>query len=356
MAELGYDGKEMFKKGRFRPATFWKTSHCELVAPAVHKDRTLLTSFRLLHSTDKDRQARIFYILNCHLQAGKQAQRRLRQVNEGVRAVLTLARKLKEKEPETRVPLIVCGDFNGGPECGAVRYLEDGFIDETFSEDGDPVTSSRKSLPFAQPFTDVMSTVDRPVPPTMVVSELISTMIKGQAFDKPELSEAVVERLTRLYDTFATLEPPGSTRRVMSLEDVERWLIAINGQLGRGSEFREAARQMGWKDSNGNAIFSETKERIKLPKGGLLSLEGFIQVYQAELNVGKFWGIANDLAVLGEPMPNAGLFQSRYDRMYCSAAVEPVAVMDFTCSIPCPNEMEPSDHLPVAASFILKNN
>jgi len=270
--------------------------------------------------------------------------------------VLTLARKLKEKEPETRVPLIVCGDFNGGPECGAVRYLEDGFIDETFSEDGDPVTSSRKSLPFAQPFTDVMSTVDRPVPPTMVVSELISTMIKGQAFDKPELSEAVVERLTRLYDTFATLEPPGSTRRVMSLEDVERWLIAINGQLGRGSEFREAARQMGWKDSNGNAIFSETKERIKLPKGGLLSLEGFIQVYQAELNVGKFWGIANDLAVLGEPMPNAGLFQSRYDRMYCSAAVEPVAVMDFTCSIPCPNEMEPSDHLPVAASFILKNN
>jgi hypothetical protein len=96
MAELGYDGKEMYKKGRFRPATFWKTSQCELAAPPVHKDRTLLTSFRLLHKSDSEsKQARNWYVLNCHLQAGKQAKRRLRQINEGVRAVVTLARKLK---------------------------------------------------------------------------------------------------------------------------------------------------------------------------------------------------------------------------------------------------------------------
>jgi hypothetical protein len=96
MAELGYDGKEMYKKGRFRPATFWKKSQCELAAPPVHKDRTLLTSFRLLHKSDAEsEQSRNWYVLNCHLQAGKQSKRRLRQINEGVRAVVTLGKKLK---------------------------------------------------------------------------------------------------------------------------------------------------------------------------------------------------------------------------------------------------------------------
>jgi hypothetical protein len=102
MLELGYDGKEMFKSGRFRPATFWKTSRCHLVAPAVHKDRTLLTAFRIARSSsdevddDDDKStSRIWYILNAHLQAGRQGSRRVRQIIEGCRAALTLARKLK---------------------------------------------------------------------------------------------------------------------------------------------------------------------------------------------------------------------------------------------------------------------
>jgi mRNA deadenylase 3'-5' endonuclease subunit Ccr4 len=102
MLELGYDGQELFKKGRFRPATFYKTSRCELVAPAVHKDRTLLTVFRRkrymdesLHLRDHTDDEKNWYVLNCHLQAGKQGSRRLRQINEGVRAVVTMARKLK---------------------------------------------------------------------------------------------------------------------------------------------------------------------------------------------------------------------------------------------------------------------
>lgn len=88
MEELGYTGKEMFKRGRFRPATFWK--RCELVSPAVHKDRTLLTAFR--------RQEQTWHVLNCHLQAGAEARRRVRQIHEGTKAVLTLARKLKGED------------------------------------------------------------------------------------------------------------------------------------------------------------------------------------------------------------------------------------------------------------------
>lgn len=83
--ELGYTGKEMFKKGRFRPATFWK--RCELVSAAVHKDRTLLTALRCHNQT--------WHVLNCHLQAGPEAARRVRQIHEGTKAVLTLARKQK---------------------------------------------------------------------------------------------------------------------------------------------------------------------------------------------------------------------------------------------------------------------
>jgi hypothetical protein len=41
------------------------------------------------------REKRNWYVLNCHLQAGKQAPRRVRQINEGVRSVMTLARKQK---------------------------------------------------------------------------------------------------------------------------------------------------------------------------------------------------------------------------------------------------------------------
>jgi hypothetical protein len=114
--ELGYDGVELFPKGRFRPATFWKTSTCQLVEPggAVAKDRTLLTAFRLnnkkgnlcppppttntitkKNDANKTPAPRNWYILNCHLQAGKNGPRRLRQIQEGVKAVRTLAKKQK---------------------------------------------------------------------------------------------------------------------------------------------------------------------------------------------------------------------------------------------------------------------
>lgn len=81
-------------------------------------------------------------------------------------------------------------------------------------------------------------------------------------------------------------------------------------------------------------------------------MSGFIEVYQKELSSGKFWGIAHDMQVLGEPLPNAGLFTSRFDRIYYnSQSITPVTIIDSTSDEPCPNEKEPSDHLPVGVSF-----
>lgn len=354
MQDLGYDGVEMFKKGRFRPATFWNTDRVELTEKPVHKDRTLLTCFRRKQVDDDDAEkteaVKNWYVLNCHLQAGKQAQRRVRQINEGVRAVLTLARKQKERDPEKSVRLIVCGDFNGGDECGALRYLEDGQVDETFIEDGEPVTSSKKVMPLASPLIDVTkAAAEREPPPTLVVPELIGRMVEGDAYENPKLSKSMIVRLTSIYGRLAS-NGDGDAKR-MNVKDVKKWLTLINLQLGRGDEFREAARQMGWTDSLLEGSFQEQKARIQLPPEGLLTLDGFIQVYQAELERGKFWGIAHDMAVLGEPLPDAGVFEARFDRLYCSAAVKPRAVVDTACKLPCPNQVEPSDHLPVAAVF-----
>jgi len=205
-------------------------------------------------------------------------------------------------------------------------------------------------MPLENPLADVMDSIDRPPPPTLVVPELISIMVKGSVYENARLSDDMINRLTRIYSRFATQT---SDTKVMNLQDVERWLIMINRQLGRGSEYREAARQMGWKEETARG--EDGKPRIELPANGLLSLEGFINVYQAELRQGKFWGIAYDMAALEEPLPDVGVFQARFDRMYCSEAVEPTAVMDFLCTEPCPNGKQPSDHLPVAAAFTIKS-
>jgi hypothetical protein len=69
-----------------------------------------------------------------------------------------------EPDPETSLRLIICQDFNGGPECAAVRYLEDGFVDSNFLKDGENETSSKKQMPLSFPLTDAMCAVDREPP------------------------------------------------------------------------------------------------------------------------------------------------------------------------------------------------
>jgi len=314
----------------------------------------LLTSFIKINDNEADVVP--WFVLNCHLQAGKQGQRRVRQMLEGTKAIITMAKKLKVKEPETAVAAIVCGDFNGGSECGAVRLLEDGFIDSEFLEDGESVTSKRKDIPMVFPLKDVVTAIERDPPPTLVVPELISQMVQegGNGYDNPILTESVVERLTKIYHARATCEMNGE--KLMSATDVEKWLVLINGKLGRGDEYREAAKQMGWKPPpNAEEMsYDEIKKLVTLPSEAFLSLQGFLTVYQKELEGGKFWGINHDLTILGEPLDDCGVFNARFDRIYCTSNVQPIAVVDFEATKPCPNAEEPSDHLPVAACFTMK--
>lgn len=361
--DLGYDGVELFKKGRFRPATFFKKDRVELTTNAVHKDRTLLTSFRLVD--DEDDTSGAWHVLNCHLQAGKQGGRRVRQIVEGVlTAYKTAKNKLKENDPEN-LKLIVCGDMNGDAECGAIHILKHGSIDETFIEDGEKVSSKAKKLPIP-PMIDAMSigrNEDQQIPATLVVPELISLMMNTNdvetAYTNPKFSDDVRKRLSRIYSQFATVSS-GEGADQMGKEDVFRWLEIINKVVGRGTEFRNAAKYMGWideskeSDENGEEKKVEKRERppIFIPDDGILTQDDFLAVYLDELKQGKFWGIAWDLAALGEPLPIKDVFKARYDHIYCSTSLVPAVVLDTVSNIACPNEHEPSDHLPVCAAFV----
>jgi hypothetical protein len=384
--DLGYDGVELYRKGRFRPATFWKKDKLVLVDNPQHKDRTLLTSFRRvvqddemtletsISSSSNDKEY-YWHILNCHLQAGKQGGRRVRQIIEGTNAAIKMAKKHQQhgNDDVDNIQLIVCGDFNGGQECGAIHYLENGSITPDFYEDGEQISSKEKILPIP-PLTDVVASIHRDgglLPPaTLVVPELISYMIGNSrdddddrtittAYEDPNFSEDVINRLRRIYSNFATTTTicDTTTEMQMGKNDVERWLTIINQRVGRGTEFRNAAKYMGWVEP----ILETNEEKsnkdddrlpIIIPDNGILTLEDFICVYTDELRQGKFWGIAWDLASLGEPLPVNNVFRARYDRIYASQSLLPVAVLDTISEKACPNEYEPSDHLPVCASFL----
>ena len=210
---------------------------------------------------------------------------------------------------------------------------------------------------------DSSSTTTVEPPSTLVVAELISQMVKegSEAYQNPQLSDDVIQRLRRCYLKYATTSNSNSDgdEKVMNKVDVERWLVDINKKLGRGDEFRNAAKEMGWEapppppESEENGDTPAEKPRIFIPDDGILTMEGFLNVYRKELRGGKFWGINHDLGIMGERLPNLGVFKARFDRMYCSTSLVPTTVLDSLSDVPCPNETEPSDHLPVAASFTM---
>lgn len=202
---------------------------------------------------------------------------------------------IPEEDP-SNLNLIVCGDFNGEKDCGAIHYLENGSVGPQFLEDGEPVSSKEKTLPLSSPLIDA-TCIDRMnhngycPPPTLVVPELISLLIEEgnieTCFIDPKFSIDVLERLGRIYQRYATI-PSERYSFQMGKRDVDEWLTAINGRVGRGSEFRSAAKFMGWVEP----VVEDKADRppIIIPEDGILTLDDFVGVYLDELRQGKFWG------------------------------------------------------------------
>ena len=382
MADAGYECA-LLNKGRMRPATFWKSSRlslcsadgaiCSVAAdagaeaeategepapapapPAVvlHGDRTLTTMLRLLDADGRaaDPSAPPLLVVNCHLSAGNEARRRLRQVHETLEQV----RKMRAKAaaaaaaagggkkaaggggskggggkggggkggaaaaaaPE-RVPLIVCGDFNSQGSSGVRQLLVHEEVGSEFRESGDPteplawqteVTSKLKKQPFG-PFIDAAAHAyagedggadgggdgdgdgggggggdGGAPPPTLVASELMAHMVTtdgggggggggdggdGGGGGGGAPSEAMLAALDAMFDR---LSADGET---LSEEEQSAWLVSVNRQLGRGSEYRAA---LAAREARG---------------GAPLTRADFRGVYAAELAQGTLRGVAH---------------------------------------------------------------
>jgi hypothetical protein len=257
--------------------------------------------------------------------------------------------------------------LNGGESSAAVRLLEDGAVDSGYMEDGETVTTKVKQLSLPPLADAAAQPTTRAPPPTLVVAELISVLVRsgtnqGRAAELSAVAEAALQR------AFSTLS---GGKPSLDAADVARWLGTINLAVGRGSEFRAAVLEMGGgaavaaaaataadgggdgDDDDGDGA-AAAAARPTIPAEGQLSWEGFRRVYEAELRAGKYWGVAWDLHALGQPVgADAGVFTARYDRIYTSRALEVVAVLDAVSEVPCPNCEQPSDHLPVGVTVRL---
>eukprot|EP00929_Paragymnodinium_shiwhaense_P103823 TRINITY_DN6760_c0_g1_i1.p1 TRINITY_DN6760_c0_g1~~TRINITY_DN6760_c0_g1_i1.p1 ORF type:complete len:553 (+),score=100.85 TRINITY_DN6760_c0_g1_i1:20-1678(+) len=342
MAPAGYTSLLHEKKGRMRPATFWKSADWELVS-SLHRDRTLVTLLRRQGGPDAGRH---LYVINCHLSAGPSADRRLRQVHEA----LEQAAKDAKKQGISAYSMAICGDFNSQGVSAVRELLVNGEVGPDFRESGDQtergqegkqLTSKTKKQTcgrFANAAECAFGVGN--VPATILAANIDSKMLNPD--NKP--TEALLAAVNASFDKFA------SSKDMMDKAAVERWVVAINKTLGRGSEFRAAMAAM---EARG---------------GEELHRDDFVALYVSELEEGKFWGVEHDLRVMlergtGLANPSEGPCQLSFDYIYFAqeglqlvGVQEPLSKekKDMVFSEPwevLPNRWHPSDHLPVAAVF-----
>jgi len=455
MRDLGYDKHEVYRKGRFRPATFWRTSRVTAFGPSLHRDRCLITAFTpaCVDGTQPDGiiPTELIWVANVHLAAGDGVERNVRRFRQIFDCVDTIrkeqskvisAKSKSRKEAasaskrsnsaaqsdvssgavlpvDLNLGVVIAGDTNVDSHCKdpsrpmatAVEvFLTTGSIGPEFLEEGYAVTSKvkvNKLGPLFDAYDFVYRSVGRSPPPTMVLEELYGVLTQPRAVDKEEhnehssnnaedeekesnhvLSALGLDLVDKVFDSFASIEVQtsgGDTERVMCHSDVVRWLTTINKQVGRGSEFRAVVKAMKMSTEEkqlipdldfsppGDSIHAATESTLTeqstateviLPFEGYLNKSAFTDLYQAEIELGKVWGVAYDLSICGFGLPvSASLFKSRFDRFFvggsvyrgdCTASGLPrqilLVVRDTdgdAMTEPVPNASFPSDHLSI---------
>ena len=325
MAEAGY-AHALHRKYWLRNATFWRDDRWEHVLDK-HKDRVLITLLR-----QREEEGRLLYVINCHLTAAPQPDRRFRQLFEALDQVRKEQNKLGLDPAEAAV--VVCGDFNCDPVgAGTDRLLREGEVGPELREPRwpeQPVTSKRRGQAFG-PFEDLGRAAFGAPMPTLVVTRLSS------CFTKEGLTPRFFEALGAMFRRFA------GEAEVMDEEAVAAWVARINGDPSRGSERRKA-----------DAVFAEKGELT-------LTQEELLGIYVSELQEGKFWSVQHDLQVCEVAPPGeVELFEASLDRIYVNrSALRGVAVREplteaqrgllYEARQGLPNAWHPSDHLPVLA-------
>ncbi|MFT5681847.1 MAG: endonuclease/exonuclease/phosphatase family metal-dependent hydrolase [Myxococcota bacterium] len=326
MAEAGYDA-EIHRKYMLRPATFWRRDAFTRIHTS-HKDKVLITVLRSVAEPN-----RVISVLNGHLTAAPQPERRFRQVFD---ALDQLRKDLKRLEiPAEQAAVVVCGDFNAAPGDSATHHLlSGGTIDADFREPAWPERSlsSKPRRHIFAPFTEAYQhTLGHP-PVT-----LLGSRIAGLLDEDGAPTDTLMSAIDTMFSQFATAPDR------MEWSEAEAWLVAINRAPDRGSEHRKA-----------RAVVTEKGEPW-------LSRAEFAGVYASELSDGKFWSVLHDLQVSGVQLDGErGLYEASLDRIYASgltirAAWDPLTPQQradlFGGGVGLPNAHHPSDHLPLGAIF-----
>lgn len=330
-AEHGYD-RVLHAKGDLRCATFWRRSRFEPADAPKHADRTLVTPLREVAG-----ERRTVHVVNVHLKAGGDAARRLRQTEDALEVVHKWLRA--RGRPSLRAAVVVAGDFNASPDGSAVcELLARGAVAPAFREPGLPdvaLTTRERTQPFGR-FEDAYSlALGDAAPPTMripVRDEFFGDQATGG------LSRDAESAMRALFRRFA------GSADVLDRAGVERWISAVNGQPGRGSEWDKAM-----------AVFAAKGHEA-------LGEDDMVALYTAELAEGKPWGVIHDLHATGvlPVLPPHRVWAERVDRVhYTTESLALAAVRDPLTAAQwatlkernetLPNAWHPSDHLPVAA-------
>lgn len=163
----------------------------------------------------------------------------------------------------------------------------------------------------------------------------------------PKLRDA----LDQMFDYFCS----GNDGESLSEDDVAKFLIRVNGQLGRGGTWHHT-----------RAIFEKKREEnssVVLQVG--LNRQEWYEVFARELGEGKWWQVVHDIEICGGNLRSnvkhdTQHYQGWLDYIYfdsrrlsCDCVQEALTDAElsriYQDGDALPNEWHPSDHLPVAA-------
>ena len=351
MTEAGYRGA-LASKGRMRCATFWRPEAASPAEEPVSKDRTLIIPFRLAAG------GALLWVVNAHLSAGPDPGRRLRQTHEALETVRKLRGRMGPEAGSGPPAVVFCGDLNADDELqgstAVHKLLSEGRVEKGFVDPFHPglgaITSKNRRQQLGE-LRDAYRLAFAEPPPT-IVGPLFTGRL-GREGDRSAPTEALEASLDRMFARYAR-PAAGPAPAAMDQAGVEAWLLDVNREIGRGSEYRAAMAAL---ERNGD---------------GLLTREEFGAIYAAELAAGKPWGVAHDLWATSSaegclPADGAelGTFEGRFDHIYFTPATLELEAVRETLKtagedggsrqgVALANEWSASDHLPIGATLAMK--
>jgi hypothetical protein len=189
-------------------------------------------------------------------------------------------------------------------------------------------------------------------------SELVEVRTEADAQRMiARFSPALKNSLDQVFDELS------SGGEVLTEAEMNKFLLKVNEQLGRGGTARHAA-----------VVFNKRKEAFQ---PAVLSRQEWYGVFARELGEGKWWQVVYDLEEFGAKLrpttrgaANAPLkvcphYQGWLDYVFfttdqlaCAGVQESLTTSErsrvYDDGDALPNEWHPSDHLPVAAVFVWK--